>query len=169
MELRQLIIQILPIIGVIAFVISFQAESRHKILTLQAFGLGFFVAHFYLLSAWTGAILSFLNIGITIVFILKEKIRLFRKRIVLFLALLVLITATGISWEGFHSIFALLALVLITLAKWQRKPQDIRRVAMLSGLSWITYDAFVRSYGGIVSESIILISEIVSFTRNRKN
>ena len=49
---------------------------------------------------------------------------------------------------------------------WTNSPRNIRIVNLIcASPCWLLYDVFVRSYGGIVSESITMLSILISILR----
>lgn len=161
-------VQSIAIFALFFFVSSYQAKTRNRILLITIFGIILITIHFVLLKAWTGAFINGLNILITATFILKEKYKKLDSKILLYSAVTLLTLATFYSWEGFYSIFALVGILLVTIARWQNNLQHIRYIAIVAGLSWIAYDYFVGSIGGIAIECFILVSLIVSIVRGGK-
>ncbi len=168
MDSYPLLIQSIAIIALGLFSFSFHTKTRKGILSFQLFSFIAWFVHFYLLGAWTGAVLIILNAIITIFFLYKDEKRWINNYIFLSVSILSLAIATLLTWQGYFSLFAFLALSAITLAKWQSKPSAIRKVSILASIFWITYDAFVGSYGGILSELVIIISIIYSLLRKDK-
>lgn len=160
-------IQSLAIIAVIFFILSFHTKSRRSILIMQLLSLITWATHFYLLSAWTGSVLIVINGMITVLFLFKHKNKIFSKPIILYLSLFVLIIVTIITWQKFYSIFPLLAVISITIAKWQNKSNMIRIISIPASIFWIIYDLFVGSYGSIIAEILIMISIMSSLYQNK--
>lgn len=64
------------------------------------------------------------------------------------------------------SLLAFTASVTSTFAYWSNSPRKIRMVNLVcASPCWLAYDVIVYSLGGIVSESITIISILVSFVR----
>jgi hypothetical protein len=165
--LYSVFIQSLAIVAVILFIISFHAKSRKNILLLQLLSILIWAAHFYLLSAWTGAVLITLNGAITILFLFKTKNKWLKNPLVLYFGILLFVIFTWITWGGFYSLFSLFAVILIVTAKWQDNPRSIRLISFPASIFWIVYDSSVGAYGSIVAEVLIIISILISL-RNSK-
>ena len=74
----------------------------------------------------------------------------------------VLMTGLGVgSWQGWPSLFVIVGLVLNTVAMRFKDPQNIRRSILVTSPLVIIYDLIVRSYGGIVYESVVIVSSII--------
>ena len=79
---------------------------------------------------------------------------------VLFAAVLIL------TWNGPVSLLAFTASFTSTFAYRSDSPRKIRMVTLVcASPCWLAYDVIVYSLGGIVSESITIISILVSFVR----
>ncbi|MEK6918695.1 MAG: YgjV family protein [Nanoarchaeota archaeon] len=167
MDYNNLLIQSLAIIALGLFAISYHAKARWKILLFQAIALLFWITHFLLLSAWTGASMNIINIFVITLLIFKTKKKWIRSNITLYSIILVFIIATIITWQGYYSIFALLGIIFMTIARWQDKTINIRYLALLGGLLWIIYDLFAGAYGSVIAELVIGTSIIISIYRNK--
>lgn len=157
-------IQSLAVLSVTFFLISYHCKIRNKILLLQFVGLIFWSIHFALLSAWTGLWLSIANSIFAGIFIFKGEKWVNKK--ILILSFIVFALLTTLSWETF-SIFCFAGVMLHTLARWQTNPQHIRYLAISSQINWIIYDYFIKSYGGIIAETLLLVSVIISIYKNQ--
>lgn len=157
-------VQSIAILALGLFAISFHSKTRIGILAWQLLSLVVWVVHFSLLSAWTGAALCVVNAVITGLFLLKAKNGQDdnKSKFVLYGSLLALAVVMLFVWEGYFSIFAFLGVATITIAKWQNNIRFIRLISIVASMFWIIYDIFVGSYGGIISESIIILSVVAS-------
>jgi hypothetical protein len=169
MDTYPLFVQSLAIVALGVFALSFHFKSRGSILLVQIASLFVWSTHFALLGAWTGAILSAVNIIVTILFLYKDRKRWIRNNAFLGCTLAVLAIVSIATWEGYFTLFAFLAISSITIAKWQDDPRKIRMISIVASALWIVYDSFVGSYGGIVSESVIIVSILASLRPTRKH
>ena len=163
----QIFIQSIALLALAGFAASYHAKTRRGILFIQVLSLCAWLIHFLLLSAWTGAMLNAINIFITAAFLFKDKKIWVKSNYFFTSAILILTAATAATWQGFFSLFALLGVYLATLARWQDKTKMIRFIAIFSGISWIVYDIFVGSYGGIIAELVIIFSIMLSLMRKK--
>lgn len=168
MIIYQLFVQSLAIFAVILFILSFHTKSRRSILFTQIISLAIWAIHFFLLSAWTGAILMVINGIITIMFLFKEKSYKLSSPIFLYLSLLILVIFTALTWERFYSLFPLLGVSLITIAKWQDNPNRIRTISFFASSFWIFYDLFVGAWGSVIAEILIMGSILISLLFRKK-
>ncbi len=162
---KDLFIQLIAIIALVAFAGSFQARTRRSILLWQIISIFFWVVHYFLLGALAGALLIFANGIITIVFVYTESRRWLRSVWTLGISLLLVLGVGVYSWNGYSSVWSLLGVASIIFAKWQINPKHIKLISIIASVFWIVYDVFVGSWGGIVTESVIISSIIVSLIR----
>jgi hypothetical protein len=106
------------------------------------------------------------NAIITLLLFFKDDHLWMNRYSVLVFLLLILAILTGITWEGFFSSFAFLGVALITVAKWQNKTKNIKFIALFASASWIVYDFFVGSSGGIIAELVIIFSILIGLMRD---
>ncbi len=167
MPLQDILIQSIALVAVAGQALSFHAKTRRDILILQVLGISIWVIHYLLLSAWTGAAINIVNVLVTTAFLFKNEQAWIKNRYFFVLSVAVLAAATAAAWQGLFSLFALLGVSLMTLAKWQDNPRMIRSIAVFAGIFWILYDGFAGSYGGVLAESIILVSVLISLLRKK--
>ncbi len=167
MMTAQILAQIFAILFLVAFALSYHAKSRGKILLIQIAGLIFYGINFLLLHAWSGMAMVLIQSITLIFFINKDKHALLKSNFVLYFFLLVYLIFTIFTWEGFFSIFSFIGVGLATTAKWQNKVHHIRIISIPASVSWIIYDIFVASYGGIFAEVVLMTSIIISIMKNK--
>lgn len=165
--MNNLLIQFVAGVALTAFAGSFHSKTRKGILFWQVVSLLAWTGHYAFLSAWTAAFLTSANVFITVFFIYKDSkcSKRWNNPLILYSSLFILLVVTFATWRGYYSLFALLGISSITVAKWQKQVQHVRFISVLASIFWIIYDLFVGSWGGVVVEVIILISIAVSLIR----
>lgn len=158
-------IQSLAVIAVIFYLASYHAKTRKGILVIQSIGALIWTLHFLLISAWTGALVTFTGGTFTVVFLFKGKNKILSNNFVLYLSILTLGIFTFITWKGFYSIFPFIGVSSIMIAKWQNKPNTIRALCIPNSILWIFYDVVIGSYGSIIAESLIIGSILLSLVK----
>ena len=73
-----------------------------------------------------------------------------------------------ITWEAWYSIFIFLGIVLHTLGMALKDAQNIRKSILVTSPLVLIYDAFAFSIGGIIYESIAVISSIFGLVRHKE-
>lgn len=123
-----------------------------------------FTLHFGLIGAVTGAAMNVVNIFRSVVFTHGNQ-RWARGRHWLYIFLAAFIIAGIYSWQGWYSILPIVAMTTGTLAFWMKDTHRIRRIALISPVSWLAYNTISGSYPGMVVEVMILMSIILAMLR----
>ncbi|MBR6718495.1 MAG: YgjV family protein [Oscillospiraceae bacterium] len=152
--------------AVAVFILSYQIKSNRTLFLLQLIGSALFCVQFFLLDAKSGCLSLAVNM-LRNALMMKYNdwgwVR--KKRCPAAIALLF----TGVllcTWNGPVSLLAFAASVTSTFAYWSNSPRRIRMVNLVcASPCWLIYDVLVHSLGGIVSESITIVSILVSFLR----
>jgi len=157
----------IQLIGVLAFavlVLSFYKKNPKTIIAYQIVSNFAYTVHYFLLGALSGAYISFIGIFRNIAII---KVKNHKKTLVGIVILLYLII-TLIFYEGMHSLFPIVAnsAYLITMVMGTKKSLLIGGI--ISPILWASYGLFVGSYASTITESILLISNIIQLIKLTK-
>jgi len=158
----------IQLIGLLAFcivVLSFYKKNPTIILIYQITSNFAYAVHYFLLGGISGAISNAIGIIRNLTFIKVKNNRLFA---VIIFILLYLIT-TIIFYENIYSIFPMIgnSSYLICMMRGDRKSLLIGGI--LSSSLWVLYSIFVLSYVGIVTETILIISNVIQLIRVKSN
>ena len=150
----------IQLIGLLAFcilVLSFYKKKESMILTYQITANFAYSVHYFLLGGIAGALTSFIGIFRNILFIKLKNNKVILGSIFILLYLII----TIIFYEDFYSIFPMIAnsSYLISMINGSRKSLLIGGI--LNSSFWLLYSIFVSSYAGMVTESIIIISNSI--------
>ena len=126
-----------------------------------------FVVHYLLIGALSGMALNAVGLIRNIVYSNREK-KLFSGRLWP-IAFAVIMGVMGLlSWQGWYSIFVVVGLVINTLCLALPDPQKIRKSILVTSPLVLAYDAFALSVGGMIYESVAILSSLVGILRFRK-
>ena len=148
--------------GVVAMILmfmAFQNKQRTTVLLKQNTASGFFVVHFLLLSAYTGAAMRFLSIFRNYIFSKKESHAWASSRWWLYSFLAAMCLATYFIWEDWHSLLALGAMITGTIGAWSSNPARLRFLCMSGAFFWLPYTIITGTYPA----TIALISDLISW------
>jgi len=159
--------QSLMVIAVVLGFISYQMKSQEKLLMLQCATGTVFVFHYLLIGGFAGMAMNIVGIVRVIVYIFR--LRRGSNEIVtpIIFAILQAVSCI-IGWDDWYSIFVFFGIVLNTLAFALPKAELVRRSVLITSPLVIIYDVFVMSIGGIVYESIAVISSFIGILREKK-
>ena len=185
----EIIAQIMGIFGMFGMVLSYQQKTQKMLILFQLFGAAFFFLNFLLLGIAEGTVLvatvlNFIGILRAIVFGYKEKFHAEKKIwlygfIASYIAAYVMVfTVFGTELNAKNAIIELLpviAMVASNIAFFKKDARAVRFLGFIASPSWLVYDIINLSIGGIVTESLSLVSIVTGIIRydlkkgNKKN
>ena len=159
-------IQGIGFLAVAVFILSYQIKSNRRLFLLQLIGSALFCLQFFLLDAKSGCLSLAVNILRNALMMKYNDWKWVQKK---WCPVLIALLFTGVlllTWNGPVSLLAFAASVTSTFAYWTNSPRKIRTVNLVcASPCWLLYDVIVHSLGGILSESITILSILVSFIR----
>ncbi len=166
MDLHDILIQAVGFLGALLFFASFQVKANKSLFVLQTLGCFTFGVQFALLGAYSGCLSLVINILRNVLLSKYNEWRFVRSKawVVVFSALAV--AAAAFTWSGFLSILPVLGTIAGTVGYYTNNARAIR-IANLAVTSpcMLIYDAAVKSWGGVLNESVIMLSVILSILR----
>lgn|SRR5574344_372199 len=163
-----LYIQLIGFIAFIFVVISYQKKTREGILATQIISNTLYSAHYYLLNALGGYIITVINLARSFVFILKDKYKWLNNGIILFTFILLFTVCSIYTYQDIYSLLPLLAAIIYTVMLWQGNAEEIRISATINESLWLIYNFHVLSYAGIIGSVVIIITDLIAIIRYRK-
>lgn len=163
-----LVVQLLGFIGLAFGALSFQPKHRKNILRFQLVSNTFWVMHFSLLGAPTGAALNAAG-GLRAYLFNRYGSR---KRRPLWLAVGIIglmIVLAALTWQGWLSLLPMAGMIIATIGFWQREEQRIRLILLFASPLWLSYNILSGSYAGITAELLAMTSILVALWRYRRS
>ena len=167
MNWMMLLGQLMGLIAVALGFVSFQMRTQRQLLAVQTATTIAFCIHYYLIGATSGLMLNLLGIVRNLAYYYKDKPLFSGKKCPIFFSVLMGVVGL-LSWQGWYSIFVVLGLVINTYCLSFAKPQNIRKSILITSPMVLIYDVFVLSVGGIVYESVAILSALIGILRCRK-
>ena len=158
--------QIIGILGICCYIVSYQIKSNKALYVIQLCGSLMFCIQFFLLDAITGcysliilmarnALLSHYN---------DWKWVQWKGLVVIFSLLAV--ANTIFTWEGIISLLPCIGLIAGNIGMWTNNARNIRIAnGFIVGPAYLIYDAIVGSWAGVANETFVLLSVLVSIKR----
>ena len=160
--------QFLGIVAIIFGFLTFQMKSREKLVLLQVCAAGSFVLHYLMIGAYSGMALNAVAMTRNIIFFFIGRNKPVPKAWSLLFT--VIMGIMGIfSWHAWYSVFMVLGLLINSYCMSLSNPQTIRKSILITSPLVLIYNLFVLSIGGIVYESVAIISSLIGIVRNRKS
>ena len=156
--------------GIAAFIIAFlayQAKTSQKLLLIQSGAILCFCIHYALLGATTGFALNVICLIRNVIFSNKDK-KLFRSKLWPYALALVTVVMGIFTWESWYSILLIIALAVNTVCMALPTSQGIRISLLVTCPPALVYNICVLSVGGMVNESLSIISATIGIIRHSK-
>ena len=159
------IIQGIGFIGLALFVVSYQIRSNKALFLVQMLGCMAFCLQFFLMGAYTGAISLVINLIRNLFLFNADRWKWATSKVVMWIILSVLAVTTAFTWAGWISLLPFASIAITTVGYWTRNALKIRSSQMIGSPCYLVYDVIVHSWGGVVSETLAIISIIISIYR----
>lgn len=160
----QMIAQLIGFLGTIIIVIGMQ-QKKYKHIVICKIGNEFLSSiHYLLLGGYTGMLAnlaSCLTNGCYYFRVTKGKSTLPFQ--IIFACMFVAIGA--LSWHGPISIFVVLAKLISSVALGIKNPRTIRILNLISNPCWLTYNIYMGSIAGILTDSLVIASVVIAVIR----
>ncbi len=165
--LHDILVQGIGAIGVVLSMLVYQQKTRRNLLICKLSGDVFFVVHYLLLSAYSGAIISTIAILRSLVFMNEDR-KWAKKSIWVPIFITIAIVSGCLTAKNWFSVLPIIASVTAILSFAQQKPSVTRILFFPISACMITYDFFCGSYSGILNEILAFISCIIGILRHDK-
>jgi len=175
LSLEYILSQVFIIISYLFLMLSYQAKTRKTILTYSFISLIANGISYVFLQAYTGLAMCFVALLRNIIFMIDEKRNgksdKISKKDIIILAVLYLISllSTVYTYDGFLSLLSVFATMLYTYSVWQKKTTIYKILGLPIGILWIAYNIYIMSIFGIILETILTISAIYGYFKEKKN
>lgn len=162
----------LGLVAVALGFINYQMKTRERVLAVHIATAVCFALHYMCLSAWAGMAMNCVGIIRNLVYYFSGKNgKVSKVWAVLFT---VVMGAMGVGAglmanEGWYFILSVVGLMINSYAMSFSDPMNIRRSILVTSPMVLTYNGFVHSIGGVVYETVVIVSSIIGLIRYRKN
>lgn len=157
-------IQGIGVVGMICAAMAFQCKKHKSIMIFRTANEMLFAVQYVFLGAYTGCAMNVFGSIRNIVFaeMVKRKKNTVPMRFV-FSAIFIIFIA--LTWAGVKSILSGFAKVLSTFAYGSKNLVFMRVMILITSSCWLIYNLLVKSYAGVLSESITITSIVISMFR----
>ena len=147
-------------------IISICIKERKKSLYVQSLNCLFEAIYDFIISAYTGAILSIVNFIRTFLFIRKEKYSKKIYLIILFIFEIIIIGNCIATWGGLISLLPTIGSIIRTYCLWQSNMKLVRLSGVTTGILYGSYYIYYQSWFMVLGDLILLITGILAIYRN---
>ncbi len=156
------------IIGGIAFIFfaaSFWHKNRKVVLILEVIECVFYAIHYFLINAYTGAVVNIIGMIRSWLFIYKGKNKFFSSLWLPTILILLYLLNCIFTWVGPISIIPTVAAIIFCLSIWQNNTKTIRRFGVVVLMLSFIYAFLVGTYIVVITDGILIISTIIAIIR----
>ena len=159
--------QFFGVVAVILGFVTFQVRTQKKLLFVQILTTLVFVIHYLLIGATSGMALNAVALIRNLVYS-RRDLKFFSGKFWP-IAFSVIMGIMGLlSWQAWYSIFVVLGLVINSYCMSFQNPQNIRKSILVTSPLVLVYNVFALSVGGMIYESVAVISALLGIIRFRK-
>ena len=157
---------IFSILAFVALFVSICIKDRKKSLYVQSLNCFFEAVYDFIISAFTGAILSIINLIRTFMFINKEKFSKFIYLIILLFFEGIIIINCYFSWAGWISLLPTIGSMIRTYCLWQSDMKLVRISGITTGIFYGSYYIYYKSWFMVLGDFILLLIGIYEVYKN---
>lgn len=165
----KIVAQIFGLFAMLSLFLIYQQKNRKKIIIAKLIADVCWVAHYLCLSGTAGMIPNAVGIFRELVFV-NRKNKAWANSV--FWPILFIAINFGLGVTTFHSVYNILpiaASALVTVSLWIDNPKLTKLITLPVCFAFMIYDFYVKSYIGIINETISILSIILFFIKERKN
>ena len=162
----KLFAQIVGLLAVATFLLSYQQKKRKNIIVLNSTSRVLYIIQYIMLGAFEGAVLDVLGTISSVVAQNKDKdiIRKYLK--IVFIAINAVIFIVGLLlYKNIFSLFPVIGVFLHTSAFWISDEKTIRKVSFLGSPFWLVYNLVSCAYGSAIGDVLTMLSIGVAIYR----
>lgn len=159
------------IFGFLAFVISliaYHRKKKQKIFQTMMIANVLDILHYLLLGAYSGCITKIIALIRNKIIILKEKHKKLNNYIVLAVLFAIYIIAGIVTFKNIFSVLPILAAIIYLYFVWNGNELKVKRVAFYCYFLWLTYNIFVFSIAGIISNVVSILSTLIAVCNEKR-
>jgi hypothetical protein len=159
--------KILGYLAVLAFIVSYQAKEKKRLLLFQTVATALLCFHYGLIQAWSGLALNLVCLARNFILDKTDK-KAFQSKWWPYILAGAIVVAGVFSWEAWYSLLLIIALAVNTVFLANPNANTVRKSVLFTCPLILIYNLFVGSYSGAISESISILSAIVGLIRHGK-
>ncbi len=163
----EIIGQIFGWIATILTFISYQMKTPKRLLIVQSASTAAIMISYFFLGATEGMLLNAVCILRNIVYYFR-KVKFFSYRFWPYLLAAAMVALAAISWKGPITLLIMIPLVSNTICLSLGNNQILRASILITCTLIILYNIYFSVWGGVVNESVAIVSSAIGLIRYRK-
>ena len=162
--MQEIIGQIFGILSTVMTCISYQCNTKQRILAVQSLSVVCICVNYLLLGATAGFVLNIVCLVRNVIFYFQREGSRYQLVSGILLAL-ALGFCGAFSWDGPISLLMIVALAANTVVLSFGKPQPLRISIFFTSTMVLLYNVYFMSIGGILNECVAILSAAVGLIR----
>ncbi|MBE6650081.1 MAG: YgjV family protein [Ruminococcaceae bacterium] len=159
--------QIFGYLAALMMFLSYQTKTPKKLIMVQSISVVCIITHYLLIGATSGFMLNIVCLCRNFVYFFDDKVKFFKHPLCAYLMAAVMGAVGALSWQGPVSLLIIVALMVNTVFMSFNNNQLLRASVIVTSSMILLYNFFMTSYGGMINESIGIISSIIGLYRYR--
>lgn len=161
--------QICGVLAMILTIVGVQLKTKEEIVLCSVIANIVVAIQFFLLSSYTGFIVSIINAIRCLVFYGYKRRGVAPSILVLIFFETLCIISGIFSWKNIGDIIPIIVTLIYTYGLWQDNVKIIKITTGIAGFGWAIYDIIVMAYVGALQEILQLVSAIIAIVRERNS
>ncbi len=165
--------QIIGLLAVATFLLSYQQKKRNNIIILNTISRCLYILQYLLLGAFSGAVLDILGTISSIIAGKKHNSFIKKHTKVVFITINICILIVGgiiaLINKSLLDLLPIVGVLLHTSAFWISNEKIIRRVSLLGSPFWFVYNFSSRAYGSAIGDVLTMCSIIIAMIRYKNS
>ena len=169
--MHPIIPQMIGILAVVLFLLSYQMKRRRDIIICNATSRGLYVLQYLLLGAISGAVLDVMGVLASVVAQKREHPFIKKHIRLVFCTVNAMIVAAGlficVMNQSLLDLLPIAGVLLHTGAFWMTNETHIRRVSLVGSPFWLAYNLASRAYGSAIGDILSMVSIVTAMVKYR--
>lgn len=156
--------KIVGYIAIVASMLIYQQKTRKNLLISKAVTDALWIIHYFLLGAYTGAVVTCVALVREVVFF-RSDWRDKNSKPILVLFLCISVVCSVLTWGGIFSIFAMLGSMLSIVSFWLGEPKVSRIMAFPISCCMLIYGVANGSMAVLINEVLVMVSSAIGILK----
>lgn len=168
MEIKVIIANAIGFISFIIALIAFHKKEKKNIFKYTLISNALSLIQYVFLNAYSGIATKIIAILRDLSMVKQEKYNILKSMKMLIVFVCAYIILMIITYQGFISIFSLLAALIYTIFCWNGDANRVRSIGIFTNVLWLVYNISVKSYTGAMANFISIVSTFIAIFNNKK-
>lgn len=160
--------KIVGYIAIVASMLIYQQKTRKNLLISKAVTDALWIIHYFLLGAYTGAVVTCVALVREVVFF-RSDWRDKNSKPILVLFLCISVVCSVLTWGGIFSIFAMLGSMLSIVSFWLGEPKVSRIMAFPISCCMLIYGVANGSMAVLINEVLVMVSSVIGILKHDRH